>query len=61
MTAWVLILTLLADDSRGGSAITAVSGFSGRESCLKAAQLWLDTNKGRGSQYVLRTAVCINQ
>ena len=41
---WILILTILASTStsQSGQSVTGISGFQSKESCMSAAQAWLN-------------------
>lgn len=41
MTTWILILTIAATNSYGGSAMVAVTGFADRPGCQAAGEAWL--------------------
>jgi hypothetical protein len=50
---WILILTLL---SSTGVAVTSVSSFTSRDTCIKAGELWRSTVD---NQHRLSYAVCV--
>lgn len=62
MGEWVLILTVIIRDNRGGNAITSVPGFTSRETCLVAAKVWLDdVNRIDGTMWHARRAACVKR
>jgi hypothetical protein len=40
LTTWTLILTIVAHDYRGGSAVTSVPGLASQEVCEATAKAW---------------------
>ena len=41
VTTWILILSLMTGDYRGGTAIHSVGPFANVEQCTRAGNLWL--------------------
>lgn len=56
MTTWILVLTLIATDHRGGMSVTSTPPFRDHASCMAAAKTWLNQTRGRGRQTA--TALC---
>jgi hypothetical protein len=57
MGTWVLILTLLAPATSGGSSVGVVSGFHSNVECQVAGNLWLANVPNAWSK---ASAVCVS-
>ncbi len=65
MSTWVLILTLVAAGSSGGSAVTPVPGFIDKPSCKAAGDAWVNSSPQgfgfAGTPYQKVSFVCVEQ
>ena len=60
---WILILTIFAGYTNGGSAVASVPGFESQVACMTAANAWIAQSKknGRSEQTNGVTAICVRR
>jgi hypothetical protein len=57
---WILIITILAVDYRGGSAVSQIGPFELQESCMTAAKAWLD-QVNKVNRDMATRALCVHK
>ena len=58
MAGWLLILTIVANTDRAGSAVTQIGPFENKEACLQAANSWVTRYP---PSYTHPSALCVRQ
>jgi hypothetical protein len=56
---WILILSILAYSSQGGSSVSSVPGFTSEQSCMVAANVWLSHARNQYQGIYTAKALCV--